>query len=91
MSDTPDLTPEAVNRAIGMCRVHGLHGTEAMLRALSAALATERARAEAAGAEVAQLRDMLDDALKFWIALDPEAEASAEVLSMRAALQEPHT
>ena len=40
---SPDLTPEAVERAIGMCRAHGLHGTEATLCALSAALEAERA------------------------------------------------
>ena len=31
-----DTTPQAVERAIGMCRAHGLHGTEATIRALSA-------------------------------------------------------
>ena len=34
----PDTSPEAVERAIGMCRAHGLHGTAATLSALSAAL-----------------------------------------------------
>ena len=33
----PDLTSqEQVNKSIGMCRLHGLHNTEATLRALSA-------------------------------------------------------
>ena len=39
----PDLTaPESVEKSIGMCRLHGLHGTEATLRALSSALEAER-------------------------------------------------
>ncbi len=38
MTDT-DTSAEAVERAIGMCRLHGLHGTEATLRALAAKLA----------------------------------------------------
>ena len=34
---TPGLTAqEQVNKSIGMCRLHGLHGTEATLRALAA-------------------------------------------------------
>ena len=49
----PDLTaPEAVERAIGMCRLHGLHGTEAKLRALSA-------RAEAAEAKLKEAVDIM--------------------------------
>ena len=39
MTDTPGTALEAVEHAIGMCRAHGLHGTEATLRALSAELA----------------------------------------------------
>ena len=36
----PDLTTqEQVNKSIGTCRLHGLYGTAATLRALSAALA----------------------------------------------------
>ena len=35
----PDLTaPESVEKSIGMCRLHGLHGTEATLRAFLASL-----------------------------------------------------
>ena len=60
-----DTAPEAVERAIGMCRAHGLHGTEATLRALSAerdALEAAEmsakhwhARAEAAEADITDL------------------------------------
>ena len=65
MTDTPkDLTaPEAVERAIGMCRAHGLHGTEATLRALSAELEAEKARAEAAEAERDALKAQLAEAV----------------------------
>ena len=42
-SGGPDPTSqEQVNKSIGMCRLHGLHNTEATLRALSAALEYER-------------------------------------------------
>ena len=42
-SGGPDLTSqEQVNKSIGMCRLHGLHNTEATLRALSTALETEK-------------------------------------------------
>ena len=46
-----DLTPEAVERAIGMCRAHGLHGTEAALRALSARVFDLEAAIDSAEAE----------------------------------------
>ena len=50
-----DLTsPEAVERAIGMCRAHGLHGTEATLRALSAAHAAAIVRERDANAKAMQ-------------------------------------
>ena len=44
MTNTPDLTSQdQINKSIGMCRLHGLHNTEATLRALSAALEAEKA------------------------------------------------
>ena len=36
MTDTDLTSQEQVNKSIGMCRLHGLHNTEATLRALSA-------------------------------------------------------
>ena len=46
MTDQDLTSQEQVNKSIGMCRLHGLHNTEATLRALSAALAAEKARAD---------------------------------------------
>jgi len=43
-SGGPDPTSQdQINKSIGMCRLHGLHNTEATLRALSAALEAEKA------------------------------------------------
>ena len=80
---TPDLTaPEQVNKSIGMCRLHGLHGTEATLRALAAERDALRARAEAAEAKVRE--QALD-----YLALDGQAiEALAEAERLRAELVE---
>ena len=38
MTDADLTSQEQVNKSIGMCRLHGLHNTEATLRALSAQL-----------------------------------------------------
>ena len=42
MTDTDLTSQEQVNKSVGMCRLHGLHNTEATLRALSAALEAEK-------------------------------------------------
>ena len=34
-----DMSKTAIDKASGMCRLHGLHGTEQLLRALSARIA----------------------------------------------------
>ena len=69
----PETSTEAVGRAIGMCRAHGLHGTETTLRALSAAHAAALVRERDANAKAMQhlrraeaaeeLRDVLSSTL----------------------------
>ena len=60
MTDKDLTSQEQVNKAIGMCRLHGLHNTEATLRALSAALETEKARAEALDAKLKEAVRVLE-------------------------------
>ena len=43
-------------------------------------------RAEAAEAKLKEAADMLRDAIKYWVAVDPDAAESVEVVSMRAFL-----
>ena len=43
-------------------------------------------RAEALDAKLKEAVDMLGDAVKYWVAVDPEAESSVEVMAMRAFL-----
>ena len=55
MTDQGLTAPESVEKSIGMCRLHGLHNTEATLRALSAALEAEKA------SHTATLKDAQDE------------------------------
>ena len=68
----PDLTTqERVNKSIGTCRLHGLYGTAATLRALSAALAAEKEENRWAYIQAA-LDDQKDERSK----LETRAEAA---------------
>jgi hypothetical protein len=74
MTDTPDLTPEAVERPLDeaydtMIEVErNPYGAWLAIQSLSAALATERARAEAAEAKLATAGDdaLEEAAQKIW-------------------------
>ena len=90
MTDTQDTSPEAVERAIGMCRAHGLHGTEATLRALSAALldvskreaammARYDAKLEAADVQLTALKAELADAVEIAERLCKEASITSKL------------
>ena len=79
MTDQDLTSQEQVNKSIGMCRLHGLHNTEATLRALSAALAAEKEENRWAYIQAA-LDDQKDERSK----LEARAEAAEAKLKEAA-------
>ena len=57
MTNTDPTSQDQINKSIGMCRLHGLHNTEATLRALSA----ER---DALKAELAESVEVIEKAYR---------------------------
>lgn len=86
MSDRPDTSTESLT-AIERLELWADHDLSAPdLADLWQEVSALRAERNALKSEVARLRDMLEDALKFWAAVDPEAAESVEVAAMRKEL-----
>ena len=82
MTNTPDLTSQdQINKSIGMCRLHGLHNTEATLRALSA----ERDALKAERDERANTASKLDSAATRYLTRAEAAETERDALKAELA------
>ena len=64
MTDKDPTSQDQINKSIGMCRLHGLHNTEATLRALSAERDTLKAELAEAVGVIAECCKEIDDYIR---------------------------